>query len=523
MRRLFLILVSVILPASIVGAYTIFSLPTEIEKQIVVLNYEHKGEFDYTAYLHGSYLFDDIPPPDTSPEILKNPPSKGKYPIEIIQRIGMTFTYQFVPDEPVTNISEEVEVKAVLDKPATGQEEVVLVPKTTQTGAFTVYFWLDANELASSSTIFIKADVYTTVETDTGPMFESFTQRLGIQAQGPLLEIDNDLTGTEQASFGELNYEQIGNFDYFVRLKARSPFGMIVLRPPTPLPLPSPPPLLPSSKTLGLGEPLLFKLLDRMDVTFSYHFEPDRPVSQIAEEVEINAVLENPGVWSKTFVLVPPTKKNGDFTVTFPLDIDSFNHFNDMFRTIEGEIGAPAPHDLTIKADVHTVAQTPFGPIDEESSWALTTPLEGSTLEWEEVPVESEPGTIEMSTMVPNPEKFIWLSIRQIRSLSATIASIIFILFGYLLVQNVWFKPKKLAGIEEEALRARKKHKDVIIDIEELPEAKAIEMVVQLSSLDELIKVSDNLLKPVLHKAETHRHIYCVIDGLTRYQYISEA
>jgi len=406
MRRLFLILVSVILLASIVGAYTAFSLPTEIEKQIVALNYEHKGEFDYIAYLHGSYLFDDIPPPDTSPKILKNPPAKGKYPIEIIQRLNMTFTYQFVTDEPVTNISEEVEVKAVLDKPATGQEEVILVPKTTQTGAFTVDFWLDANELASSSTIFIKADVYTTVETDTGPMFESFTQMLGIRAQGPLLEIDNDLTGTERASFGELNYEQIGEFDYSIRLKSNSPWGAITLRPLSPEPPPPPPPPPPpSAKTLGLGEPLLFKLLDRMDVTFSYHFESDRPVSQIAEEVEINAVLENPGVWSKTFVLVPPTKKNGDFTVTFPLDIDSFNRFNDVFRTIEGEIGASTPHDLTIKADVHTVAQTPFGLIDEESSWALTTPLEGSILEWKEVPVESEPGTIEMSTMVPNPEK----------------------------------------------------------------------------------------------------------------------
>ena len=56
---------------------------------------------------------------------------------------------------------------------------------------------------------------------------------------------------------------------------------------------------------------------------------------------------------------------------------------------------------------------------------------------------------------------------------------------------------------------------------EELPEAKAREMVIQLSSLDELIKAVDGLLKPVLHKAEAHKHTYCVIDGLTRCEYIS--
>ncbi len=107
--------------------------------------------------------------------------------------------------------------------------------------------------------------------------------------------------------------------------------------------------------------------------------------------------------------------------------------------------------------------------------------------------------------------------------MSASVAGVIFILLVYLIVMKIWFKPEKLSPIEEEVLRARKKHKDVIVDIEELPQAKAREMVIQLSSLDELIKAADGLLKPVLHKAEAHKHTYCVIDGLTRYEYISGA
>ena len=520
MRGLFLILISIVLMASLFGVYQAFTLPAKIEEQIAVLNYEHKGEFDYLVHLNASYLFGNIPL-ETSEISPKSPPSNPKYPTEMIGRFNMTFSYWFVPDKPVTKTSGQVEVKAVLDKPAIGREEVILVPTTTRRGDFTAKFSLDENELALCSRITITAEVYTAVETDTGPIFESFTQSLTMRSKGPLLEVDKGLTSTQRASFGELSYEQIGNFDYSVRLKPDSPFGAITLKPPTsvtPLTLPT----LPSSKTLGPGEPLFSQLIDRMDVTFSYQFESDRPVSQIAEEVEINAVLENPDVWSKTFVLVPPTEKSGDFTVTFHLDSDDFSHFSDVFRTIERETGVSGPHNLTIKADIHTVAQTDFGPIDEEFSQTLSTTLGEDILEWEEELVDSKPGAIEMSRMTPNPNKFVGLSVSAARIVFPVITGILLALGIYLLMLYMKFKPEKFSPIEEEALRARKKYKGLITDIKELPEAKAREMIIQLSSLDELIKAADSLLKPVLHKAEKGRHTYCVLDTLTRYEYISE-
>jgi len=514
---------SIVLLALIFGVYQAFTTPAEIEEQITGLNYEHKGEFDYLAYLHASYLLDDIPL-ETSLETNESPvgpPSTPKYPGEIINTFDMTFTYRFIPDKPVTKISEQVEVKAVLNKPGAGPEEVILVPTTGRTGDFTVSFSANVSDLASSSTTTIKANVYTTVETDTGPMFESFTQSLTIESKGPLLEVSTNLTNTQQASFGELSYEQSGEFDYSVRLKSDSPWGAITLNPPSLAP--PEPPVLPSATTLGSGEAIPHRLFDRMEVTFSYSLESDRSVSQVAEEVEINAILVNPGVWSKTFVLVPLTKKRGDFTVTFPLDNEDFNHFIDVYKAIGKETGVSAPYNLTIKADVHTTAQTNFGPIDEEFSQTLSTVLGSTILKWEGELVGSKSGAIETSRIIPNPNKFVGLSIIQIRSLSASVAGVIFILLVYLIVLKIWFKPEKLSSVEEEVLRARKKHNDVIVDIGELPEAKAREMVIQLSSLDELIKAADGLLKPVLHKAEAYKHTYCVIDGLTRYEYISEA
>lgn len=73
------------------------------------------------------------------------------------------------------------------------------------------------------------------------------------------------------------------------------------------------------------------------------------------------------------------------------------------------------------------------------------------------------------------------------------------------------------------AARVRKKYKQVLVDIEELPEIKPGETVIPLGSLDDLVRISDDLLKPVLHQASEGRHVYCTIDGSVRYQYISQS
>jgi len=39
---------------------------------------------------------------------------------------------------------------------------------------------------------------------------------------------------------------------------------------------------------------------------------------------------------------------------------------------------------------------------------------------------------------------------------------------------------------------------------------------------DELVRIADDLVKPVLHKVEEERHIHCIIDGGIRYLYVIE-
>jgi hypothetical protein len=77
-----------------------------------------------------------------------------------------------------------------------------------------------------------------------------------------------------------------------------------------------------------------------------------------------------------------------------------------------------------------------------------------------------------------------------------------------------------ISSMEEEALRAKRKHKGVIVDVAELPPAGVGEVVIPIGSVDELVTIADALLKPVLYHAGADKHTYCVIDGGMRYLHV---
>ena len=106
--------ISFLLIASVFGVWRAFSTPTKIEESVVVLNYEHGGEFDYLVYLKPNSLYDSKQPQSggttggaTSVVFFRN----------IIDLAELAFSYRFEPSEPVYNVTEEVVVTAIAENP----------------------------------------------------------------------------------------------------------------------------------------------------------------------------------------------------------------------------------------------------------------------------------------------------------------------------------------------------------------------------------------------------------------------
>ncbi len=531
MKRYLLIASSILLLVSALGAYTVFRLPTELKVRTPLVNYEHSGKFDYLVYLKPSYLFGpepQEPPPPPLPPPPPPPLSNLKYPSEIIDRFNFTFAYHFTPEQPVKKVTSKVVVTATM-KDAEGKPvETILVPESSAGGEFTIEFGLPITKdiLDGKLTdIAVNVYVYPTIEIEKTVIFESFTQKLPIRRQGPIFEVDRASLGhSEPGYLGEIAYRQEGKLDCSVLLKSNSPFGEVALRPPSPTPpppppLPSPPPP-PPPKTIGPGEVIFAKLVDRIDATFEYKFKSSKPVKELNEEITITAVIENPKVWSKSIVLVPPTKKKGNFSVSFPIDI---NELSKTLETIRSETGVSAEsYKFTIQADVHVVCQTDFGPIDEVFSQTLSSPLGKGTVEWEEKLAQSKASALEKDTVIPNSKKYMGLSIAQARNFSILLASIVCLFFLFSVVLYARLKPVELSWIEKEALQVKKKYGERVAEAMGGTPMEG-EKIISLGSLEDLVKVADELSKPIIHQspnAAEERHIYYISDGAIRYQYV---
>lgn len=507
MIKLFNIIGIVLLLAALAGFLATRALPEEVKQETTLLSYEHNGRFDYLIHLKPSYLFG--PEPVEPPPLPPNP----QYPTAIINSINMSFTYQ-----PASELPQQVEVAAILENPDIWQKKITLVPAKTRTGGFTIDFPLDLegiNKLFDTIDDEIKISSFSrnvTIVATVDSGTEMFSQSLPIKLGKTIIEVDSNLTQAQGRS--------LGKFDYSINLKENSLYDSKTLKPPAVTPFTPPS----SSETLKPGQVVFSNLVDKMDATFYYQFKTDKPVNNITSDVELTVILNATGsedteFWSKKLPLLN-IKKSGDFNVSFPVDVVGYF---ELLDTIRKETGASAEsNNITISVTVHTVAETPFGLIDESFTQALKGGIKGSVLEWDKELAKTQPSSIITSPMVPNPNKFLGLSVNVARNLSL---ALLFIFGFFLLFSVVWyfmFKPEGVSQIERETLQVKKKYRERMAEATNQTPALG-EKTISLGSIEDLIKVADELGKPVIHqppRISEERHAYYVFDGATRYQYI---
>jgi len=499
MRIGLLVISSVLLILLLFGVYQVFSRPTVTEEPLVI-DYQHVGKFDYTAYSKPSYVY------GTSQAML----SSTKYPINLIENISMTYDYH--SDETVLR---EVEVNAVIERTGIWEKTIPLVPKETQTGDFTLSFTLDLTyfrglaqtideEIGVRSTSVYDVTIIASVtEADDVLTYQNINQTLLLGLTESFVDIDGDLVHRYGSSYGK--------YDYTVQLKPNTLYDSTTLKPPT---------VSEDSvtKTLGPEDTVFLKLLDGIVFSFSHWLQADVPITLLEEEIEIAATIEIPGIWSKVVVLVPATEISGSADITFPVDL---TQLTEILDTVQWETGISASaRNLTIGATVRTLAQTDFGLIDDEYTQSLTTDLAGSILNWSSSLENTEPRSFETTQTIERQEKYMWLLVTQARILLSSLAGITCVVFVFCLVMCFRTGSELSADVERLAGRVTKKYGNIIVDIKDISLVIPTENIVVVDSLDNLIKVAQGLLKPVLHKVEKGKHTYYVLDAATCYEYV---
>jgi hypothetical protein len=511
-------LAGALLLASIVGLGYSAEAPSE---EVPTAKYEHRGQFDYMVYLKPSVLYDDI--------ILTEGEEEEEVPMfffrDIIDELRLAFSYKFGSSESLASVTNDVVVTIIAENPGVWWKEMTQLEETRAGTKFTVDFPLNLGRLdgivddieedigitSSQRNFIIKAVVHTKAETALGKTIEDdFSHEITAILKEKSLELQGDLEDSEEGYKEGIRCEGECRFDYEVHLKPNKLYETDVLRSEaTPVAEPQA-----SPQTLGPGLLYFPKIISNIKASFSYQFLCDRPISEQSQEVEVTVIIENPEKWSKSLVVVPKTNKVGSFTISFPIDIQ---YFTKVIDAIEKETGVGgSSYNLKIKADVHTVAQTGLGKIDEVYTQTLGAKREENTLTFDKELSQSQPGSIG-PTAVSTTAGGNGLRIPSFAGLIVALVAL-----GFLSWNQAQLKLVGINAGEAELARARKKYRQVIVDIEELPEAKPNDTIITLSSLDDLVRIADDLVKPVLHQAEEGRHIYCIIDSGVRYLYVVE-
>jgi hypothetical protein len=513
------IISAVIFIISLVGMLAGSTLPTEVEQEVSLLSYEHNGRFDYLVYLKPSYLYGPEPK-EEEPE----PPPNLQYPIALIDDNEILMSFRYETDlAPLLARRQGVKIEAVLENGDLWQKTIELVPVTEKTGNFKVEFTLDLDEI---NEMFDTIDLETGIATRTrqitlvatvglGEHLESstFVQSLPITLSSTVLEIGGELVELVLDDTGGI--EGRGTFDYTIYLEENSLYKTDTLKPPT-----VPPYTPPEQKTLGVGPLIPYGLVDRMEASYYYDFLASRPVTDLYEEVTITATIESPDFWSKSFVLVPSTRQSGSFQVDFPVDI---NYLNELYKAILAETGTGGEaNNLTIEAFVHVTAQSDYGPIDEVFTQTLSTELGASTLTWNEDLAMTQEGAFTTTYIIPNPNRYLGLSVSGVKTTSLILGIIFLIIFIASVVFSNKTKPPELPLFDKTALAVAKKYADRIAEVSNQT-SLIDEKIITLGSIEDLVKVADELGKPIMHQPPTatdKRHIYYVIDDISQYQYI---
>jgi hypothetical protein len=261
---------------------------------------------------------------------------------------------------------------------------------------------------------------------------------------------------------------------------------------------------------------VLTKFIDSVKINYSYQITSDKAINLTQGDVTIEAILENPEKWSKTYTMLS-TGQNGVVNLSFPLDIQ---RFTTIFDTIQQETGIPAAaQNLTLKATVHTKAQTDAGPIDKTYTQSIKTNLRDGILTWSGDIKKTEPGSIEKKQTITEPATILGILVPRFRYLSVIFALMMLVLSGISVLLYIRKGPRKSIPVATQARQLTQKYKDLIVEIKEWPEVSPGQTILSSDSLRELIKVAQGLLKPVLHATGNGEHIFWVNDDSTRYEF----
>jgi hypothetical protein len=493
---------AIILVVTVVVGLSAFGTPKEIEQTQPLLSYNLNGTFTHQAYGY---------------QVAGGETGNLVYFNKIIGSITGSYTYEFLSEGTVSDVKTSIRIDSAITSPS-WSKAVELLPAQELAGG-TVNFSLDTKgyldladtisaELglgkASSINIVLNASLQTTATVNGKPVTEDFTQTCEMTVSAITIQIKRPLDRSSKGYQSGIVYQQRGSFGYSVALLPNILFGQATLTSPVP-----PVRIL---RTLDQAAAYQSDTIDNMNINFVYNLAGDQTITGVMNEVEASAVLTSVEGARATFPLIAKERHDSDFTLKIPIDIAlMYDIIKKMENTDTYEF--LNAYNLAVKVDVHTTASEP-GVIDDRISAIIPIEITSSGVTVDAPTGTTKSGSLTETVVVENTAR----SNQMLIAMSLLFLTVLAALWaGY----SFWDSRRERSAVHEmwqSDSSVMDKHKDILVDVREMPMSEG-DRVTRVDSLNELVKLADSLLKPVLHMDDDGRHTFSVIDGNTRYAY----
>lgn len=270
------------------------------------------------------------------------------------------------------------------------------------------------------------------------------------------------------------------------------------------------------------GKELYTKVVENIEMEFGYIFSSD-PLENVMTDCSISSILEAPGKWKKevTDLEVQPSQVDGGkVSAEFTIDVPWIRSYAE---NIGEETGAFASsYDLVIKPEIHTVAETGVGAVNEIFTPALTlnfrTGEKGLRIVMEGLE-NVKTGKIQRTETVKHS---------GVKAGRALFYFLTVVAFGGLIPVGLYYgatQPKTEKKIEDMI----GPYEDIILETSDKPKTGGDITAVSIGSLEEIVEIAEGLGKPVLHLVSTEVesdekfHVFYVLDGTVEYKYRHES
>lgn len=296
------------------------------------------------------------------------------------------------------------------------------------------------------------------------------------------------------------SYQYKGEITYQVRLKPNSIF---------------------QQKVLGPGKIYYSKIVDKVNVIFYYQYTGDKPAAPLKGAYEVVASMEDPEVWRKEYVLMPFTELYGEgktlsFQREFLVDLSFYNEF--LKKLIEETGVSPKEPKLAVQVRLFVRAENPEGTVKESLTPTIIIPLNTGILKVEGDLSAKKEGALTKKVMVADP-RIKKLKEKQIILLFIPILLGIILALFILLTEN---KPILVDKRKKLIDSIKKKYGERMVRVGEEFAPSGETTVIVLNSMEELVKVADELSKPIFYREPDSPEefpTYYVFDGLTAFSH----